>query len=297
MATKPNHKPESHHKVPAPTVPAPAYTPPVLDATERPYQSNPFKNIEPSIEAFKLMAVEWLKLVGLTILAYLIVGIPALIGFASITDRGASPAAVGLLILSLILIIIPLFYATYGFTRMIIAAARGQVLGWRQSLPATFGQALALAWTTFLASIIIFLGFLAFIVPGVFFSIWYSQVAFVVVDEGLSGIAALRRSKELVRRRLIDQLGLQGINQLIPNLLSIIPYIGSFIGLVYTVITLPITAIRYAQLTQLSDEDRDEIPTNVWNYVVFYVSIAFVALAILLLVALIATGTYDQVGK
>lgn len=42
-------------------------------------------------------------------------------------------------------------------------------------------------------------GLILFIIPGIIFSIWFSFAAFVFVFEGLRGVAALKRSKQLVR--------------------------------------------------------------------------------------------------
>jgi hypothetical protein len=51
--------------------------------------------------------------------------------------------------------------------------------------------------TSILAGLTIGLGFLLCMVPGILFAIWYAFVAQVVVVEGLSGGAAMTRSKDL----------------------------------------------------------------------------------------------------
>jgi len=59
----------------------------------------------------------------------------------------------------------------------------------------------AVLWTTILTGVVIFVGFLLLIIPGIIFSIWYLFAVMISVVEGKSGGDALRRSKELVRGR------------------------------------------------------------------------------------------------
>jgi hypothetical protein len=56
----------------------------------------------------------------------------------------------------------------------------------------------SLLGTSILASLMIFVGLLLFVVPGVIFMLNYSLIAQIVVVEGLSGQPALNRSKDLV---------------------------------------------------------------------------------------------------
>lgn len=61
-----------------------------------------------------------------------------------------------------------------------------------------FGRAIVTSW---LAGFLIILGTLFFIVPGLILATRYSMMFPVVLEEGLSGMAALRRSSELVKER------------------------------------------------------------------------------------------------
>lgn len=49
-----------------------------------------------------------------------------------------------------------------------------------------------------LVGITVWIGSLAFIIPGIIFGVWYCFSMIVFIDEGLKGTAALSRSKELV---------------------------------------------------------------------------------------------------
>ena len=78
------------------------------------------------------------------------------------------------------------------------------------SRPTTVGACLrqglnrwgALIWTTILMTIIIGLGFMLLIIPGIYFSFWYILSQDVTVLEGTSGGAALKRSKALTKGNL-----------------------------------------------------------------------------------------------
>jgi hypothetical protein len=59
-----------------------------------------------------------------------------------------------------------------------------------------------LLWTNLLMMLAIFGGFILLIVPGILFMLWFGLGQEVVVLEGISGTAALGRSKKLVRNHL-----------------------------------------------------------------------------------------------
>jgi len=55
------------------------------------------------------------------------------------------------------------------------------------------------AWVSFLTAIVLFGGFLLFIIPGIIFTIWFLFAPYILVSEGTKGMKALFRSKDLVR--------------------------------------------------------------------------------------------------
>jgi hypothetical protein len=247
-----------------------------IDATEMPYKSNPIDLLEPSYNSFLVIASEYLKLIAITIGTYLILGIPAILALNSIRPitryTTPSPAAVGLILLSAILISAAGIYLSYGFIKISLAAARGAKLSWQASLPKSYKDAWAVAWTSLLSGLIITLGLIALIIPGIIFAIRYSQVQYVVIDEGLTGMAALRRSQELVDKRKMDLVGLFSLSQVV-GIVKGIPIIGVIFLVAYSLVTAPIMAIRYIQLTQLSTDERSSIPTNKLNYVLLILAI------------------------
>lgn len=72
----------------------------------------------------------------------------------------------------------------------------------------SFSKVAAFIWITFLSSLIIFGGFMFFIVPGLIFGVWFSMVYFVVIDENLRGTDALLRSREYIRGNFSKVLSL-----------------------------------------------------------------------------------------
>lgn len=54
-------------------------------------------------------------------------------------------------------------------------------------------------WLTIISAIVIMVGFILVVIPGIVFSIWFSFAFYVLVFEGVGGIAALKRSRNLVR--------------------------------------------------------------------------------------------------
>ena len=53
--------------------------------------------------------------------------------------------------------------------------------------------------TSLLAALVINLGFLLLIIPGIIFMVWFAFLSYIIVCEGIYYIAAFKRSKELVR--------------------------------------------------------------------------------------------------
>lgn len=68
---------------------------------------------------------------------------------------------------------------------------------WKKSL--SLGRVFRYIVTMLLTGVIIFVGFVLLIVPGIIFAIWFSQVSYVFVTEDVSYMRALEKSREYVR--------------------------------------------------------------------------------------------------
>lgn len=62
-------------------------------------------------------------------------------------------------------------------------------------------------WVAFLGGIITLGGFIAFVIPGILFALWFSFASIVLVVEDLRGMDALRKSREYVTGRVWALLG------------------------------------------------------------------------------------------
>jgi len=115
--------------------------------------------------------------------------------FVEVSESGGG--ILGIANIALALIVLPVTNAA-----IIDAVARfylGQQTTAGESIKYAFSRLLPLIGTSILVGIVVFLGFLACIIPGILFLLWYSLVTHVIVIEGISGTDAMSRSKDLVR--------------------------------------------------------------------------------------------------
>lgn len=77
----------------------------------------------------------------------------------------------------------------------------------KESYEKGFKILLSYIWVYFLWLVIIVGGFLAFIIPGILFSLWLSLAIFVLIFEERKGVNALFRSKHLIKGSLRKGLG------------------------------------------------------------------------------------------
>jgi hypothetical protein len=103
-----------------------------------------------------------------------------------------------LVLLGALYLIIVLPIANGAIIQAVARVYLGQEVTAVEAIKHGLRRVLPLIGTSILMTVIIMLGFLLFIIPGIYFTIWYGLGQHVVVLEGQSGMAALRRSKALV---------------------------------------------------------------------------------------------------
>lgn len=246
-------------------------------ATTTTYESNPFKLYKPSLEGMKL---NWLKFVGLFALVLVVVALPIglLMAFSTSTTATASSNALifalgGLVVLGLL---IPLSAAIY---RLTLATAHHRPMTIKESFQDCWRVGLSLFWVQLLMGLAILGGLLLLIVPGIIFIAWFSYAPYVVLEEGLKGRAALRRSRELARHRKLDTFGAMLVSN-VPGVLAIIPVLGAIIGFVLTMIMLPLFALRYLSLLQLEKAGGlKTAPRSGWNYLAIFLGLVAIGLS------------------
>ncbi|MGC9602483.1 MAG: hypothetical protein ABSE76_01955 [Minisyncoccia bacterium] len=132
-------------------------------------------------------------------------------------------------------------YIGVGFTVIVLKIARGEHASYSALLPNT-----ALVWRFFLAGllsgVLICIGLILLIVPGVYLLLRYSMVRFAVID-GASVTDSLRKSAELT-------VGVKW--HLLWFILAIIAIniVGAILFLVPLLVTVPVTMIAYAHVYQ-----------------------------------------------
>lgn len=101
----------------------------------------------------------------------------------------------------------------------LIYVISGVILGEQLSAGEAFrrarGRIIPLFGTQFLAGIVVVLGLLLLVVPGIIFALWFMLIAPVVVLERISGSRGMSRSKELMRENLGKGFALSAIVSLL----------------------------------------------------------------------------------
>lgn len=59
----------------------------------------------------------------------------------------------------------------------------------------------SLFWISFLTGIILLIGFILLIIPGIIFAVWFAFAGFILISEDIKGMDALKKSKEYVKGR------------------------------------------------------------------------------------------------
>lgn len=95
------------------------------------------------------------------------------------------------------LIILPITNAAV--TLAVAEEFQGRSISVKESLRRALPIWLPMLWTTILSGLVISLGFLMCIIPGVIFALFYYVINQVVVVEGQSGVDAMRRSWALMK--------------------------------------------------------------------------------------------------
>lgn len=76
---------------------------------------------------------------------------------------------------------------------------RNQKIGIKESLAKGWNKLISWLWISILNIVIVGLGLLLFIIPGIIFAIWFVFSGYILVSEDLRGMEALSRSRQLVK--------------------------------------------------------------------------------------------------
>ncbi|MBX4187181.1 MAG: hypothetical protein KW802_02925 [Candidatus Doudnabacteria bacterium] len=102
------------------------------------------------------------------------------------------------------LLIVPLVIIALGlsiWSQIALIKAVVNETGFSDSFKAARSSFWRYIWTSFLLGLILFLGFVLLVVPGIIFAVWYAFAGMIVIVEGISGMDAIRQSKTYVKGR------------------------------------------------------------------------------------------------
>lgn len=175
--------------------------------------------------------------------------------FAAWMEQGSNLGTTLPLIMLGVLVVFPVTNAAviHGVARLYLGHETSAV----DSVKRGFASLLPLFWTSILCFLAVMGGFILLIIPGILFALWFGLYQHVVVIERIRGLAALRRSKQLVR-----------------------PYLGTFLvmGLVLIVITVALnigaTFVPQPHVRLIVAIFLNAVTTILWtaSFVVFYFS-------------------------
>jgi hypothetical protein len=253
---------------PAPQ-PEAAPTAPVAPASSQPdtgYISNPFALFGPGWQAIKVNLGTWVQTILLAILIFgLTFVLPAV--FLVATSRFHSGAWVALAVVAVAFLVGVYALARFAGTSQVLtlAGAKGQHL----SLGQAFSQGKPFGWRilafSILYAIIVGIGFILLIVPGVLLMTWYALTPVAIVEENLSIGAAMKRSKDLAAGRFWEVFGVIAMPQLL-SILNIIPILGAIAAVILGIMYAPAPALRFLMLKKAKDSNATLPPVSPLNY-------------------------------
>jgi len=82
---------------------------------------------------------------------------------------------------------------------LFVIRERGRIVKIKEALVWGWHKMFSYLWISILIGLIVALGFILLIIPGIIFAVWYSFSTYILVAEDRKGIDALKRSKEVVR--------------------------------------------------------------------------------------------------
>lgn len=112
-------------------------------------------------------------------------------------------------------------FAQAGCFRAIADAYLGEEVGWRSSLSFALRRLPAIVWLTILSFILVGLGTLLLIIPGVYLYVAFTVAVPVLLVEGAGPWRSLRRSRQLVRGRWWGTLGVAVVGSLLVSVVSL----------------------------------------------------------------------------
>ncbi len=197
-------------------------------------------------------------------IAVLIVGLLVFAGYMGLIvvfgeEEFIAFSALAGLFLFIILMIV-LFFLAEGMTiEMIKEASTGNKAELSKAWQATMARMEPLVLTSLLAGIIVALGYVLFLIPGVLLSFAFYFVIQMVMIDGKSGTEALKASYRFVEANLSDSLIVVLVSLAIGAVLPGIPFIGALISLLSLPYIYGLATLLYLDRRD-GREDSEQMP-------------------------------------
>jgi hypothetical protein len=181
---------------------------------------------------------QWLTLVLIYVIPLIAVQFIESFGFGGVPPLRTALTMAAIRMLVSMLIVFPMTVA-------ISEICVGIEPNFKRSYQRAFARPGKVFGAYFLALVIVLLGLVALVIPGIVFSLWYLFVGPVAVLEGLGGRAALRRSRELGKGYYWRNFGVFFVSLLIITVLAGV--FNGIVGLVGVYAEIDISLINFVQ--------------------------------------------------
>jgi hypothetical protein len=251
------------------------------------YISNPFALLWRGFQQLGTNVSALFGLIGLAIVTVIGPALPALI-IAGATRNNSSMFVLALLLglAGLVIFVIYGLRVILAFYLLFFANVRSEKMTAMNLFhAASLSKAVRLLAVSLLSALIIFVGLLLLIVPGIIAAYWLSLAPYVLIDQDCSVTEALKRSRQLVRGHGWEMFGLYGAGEIVA-VVEYIPVLGVIVAVLLGFASNGAATLRYVQLRDLKASNTPAVPVSKWNYVA--VLVGPIILLIILIVAISA---------
>lgn len=250
------------------------------------YVSSPVEIFKLSVKALgvnvgPLIAVVFLPLV--VVLPVIALGF----GIAALAKSISEPWAVVAIIIAvaaILALLVLLMLVSLAAYPVMLANAKGEVITFKSAFNTAKKKAWPLVWTSFLGGIAVAVGAVFLIVPGILFAIWFSLASYVVMEENLIGVAALKRSKQLVQGNALEVVGILALSVVAYIIATFVPLAGDILSLVVSLAVSVALAMRYLAIKKIKDSGNSVPKSHSSNWLFIVLIPVILALGVLLVI-------------
>jgi len=194
----------------------------------------------------------FLKFLGLSVIAFVVLAIGSgiSVALAGVDEAGAIIGSLLVLFLSIVV--------SFGFLKNVLNLCRGEKINIMAFVHAKLMTILNFFVLMILLVIILSIGYILFIIPGIILSVMLSTAPFLVIDRDMGPIDAIKESIKITSGHKMDIFLGSFISLLVANILSVF-----IITLIFTIpMSMFIYAYPYLQLTGQLDEAKKNLGAN-----------------------------------